>query len=74
MEFYRFFSPIKICPELELDELFKEKSVDGSPLVLYEFYYQKQKLCRSVCKKEKNRVVEKMFFSYIYEKSYFYVE
>ena len=62
MEFYRFFSPLQMSPELNLNENLEEKSIDGSSLVLYEFYYQKQRLLHSVCMKEQKRLKEKLFF------------
>lgn len=62
MEFYRFFTPIKMTLELALDESGKERSVDGSSLVLYEFYYQKQRFDHSVCEKKRIRIAEKLFF------------
>lgn len=62
MEFYRFFTPLKMSPELELYEKIEEKSIDGSALILYEYYYQKQRFLHSLCDKDKRRFTEKLFF------------
>lgn len=70
MEFYRFFTPLKMTPELGLDENMEEKSVDGSPIILYEFYYQKQRLLHSTCTKDKRRFTEKLFFLAICMKNF----
>lgn len=62
MEFYRFFTPIKMTPELELYENIELKSLDGSSMVLYEYYYQKQRLQHSRRIKDIERITEKLFF------------
>lgn len=62
MEFYRFFFPLKMTSELDLNEWGEEKSADGSALVLYEYYYQKQRLRHAQHEKDKQRIAEKLFF------------
>ncbi len=63
MEFYRFFAPLKITPELGLSEYRKEKSADGASLIMYEYYYQKQRFLHSVNNiEDRQRIAEKMFF------------
>lgn len=62
MEFYRFFTPIKTNPELELYENIELRSLDGSSMVLYEYYYQKQRLRHSARIKDIERITEKLFF------------
>lgn len=62
MEFYRFFPPIKMDKELELHQNAEEKSKDGSSLILYEFYYQKQRLRHGAYGTDRERITEKLFF------------
>ena len=63
MEFYRFLTPLKITPELGLSQYRKEKSVDGTSLIIYEYYYQKQRLLHSGNNiEDKKRIAEKLFF------------
>ena len=62
MEFYRFIVPLKKSPELGLLSFWEEKSVDGSSLTLYEYYYQKQRLFHSKDEEDKTRIREKLFF------------
>jgi hypothetical protein len=62
MEFYRFFTPVKMTPELELYENIEVKSIDGSSLVLYEYYFQKQRLQYGASIKDIKRIREKLFF------------
>ncbi len=74
MEFYRFFVPLKMNPELGLDEQREEKSVDGSALVLYEYYYQKQRLRHALHERDKQRIAEKLFFLAICMRNFLEVE
>lgn len=63
MEFYRFFTPLKINPELGLSGYRQEKSVDGTSLTIYEYYYQKQRLLHGADNNEdRKRITEKLFF------------
>ena len=62
MEFYRFIPPLIMSDELSLYGNFKENSVDGSSLTLYEYYYQKQRLPHSTSEEDKRRIREKLFF------------
>lgn len=62
MEFHRFFSPIKISDELDLENQYLEHSCDGSSFVLYEYYYQKQRLLHFQSEQDCERIREKLFF------------
>lgn len=62
MEFYRFIPSLIVSDELSLYDNFKENSVDGSSLTLYEYYYQKQRLLHSASEEDQERIQEKMFF------------
>ncbi len=62
MEFYRFFTPLKMSQELQLDGRVLEKSVDGSFLVLYEYYYQKKRIGHGMQRADRKRIGEKLFF------------
>lgn len=62
MEFYRFIPPLVMSDELALNGSMKERSVDGSSLTLYEFYYQKQRLLHCASEEERERIREKLFF------------
>lgn len=62
MEFYRFIPPLLTSDELRLNTSLKEKSVDGSSLTLYEYYYQKKRLQYSIREEDKRRIREKLFF------------
>lgn len=62
MEFHRFFAPINISAELDLRYTNTEHSIDGSSFVLYEYYYQKQRLLHSQSEWDCERIREKLFF------------
>lgn len=62
MEFYRFFTPLKMSQEFQLDEFGIEKSVDGSSSALYEFHYQKQRRNHGISEKCEKIIIEKLFF------------
>lgn len=62
MEYYRFFTPLIESVELNLNDMYKTNSIDGSSLTLYEYYYQKQRLMYSVSKENNKRITEKLFF------------
>lgn len=60
-EFCYFFEPIQMSRELELD-VRNENIKDGSALILYEYYYQRQRFEHSDIKAERDRLAEKIFF------------
>lgn len=62
MEYYRFFTPLVESDELNHDDRYKEKSIDGAGETLYEYYYQKQRLMHAVSMKDNSRITEKLFF------------
>lgn len=65
MEYYRFFTPLVDCVELNLDDELKARkanSVDGTYSTMYEYYYQKQRLLYAVSKEDNRRITEKLFF------------
>lgn len=64
MEFYRFFTPIKVSDELDLYYLvdFSEKTPDGSSITLLEYHYQKKRLEHAGSESIRKRINEKLFF------------
>ncbi len=63
MEFYRFFTPIKVTKELNLHKWMEDEiTPDGASIVLLEYYYQKRKLEYIISEKDIKRINEKLFF------------
>lgn len=63
MEFYRFFSPIKVTEELDLHKWISgERTPDGSSITLLEYYYQKRRLAYVTCERDIRIINEKLFF------------
>lgn len=66
MEFYRFFTPIKVTKELDLHRWIEDEGTsDGSSITLLEYHYQKRILEYLTCEKDIKRINEKLF-SFLY--------
>lgn len=62
MEFCSFFSPLILSDELDLYNPLGATYTDGIALILYEYYYQKQRFRQCSSEEDKSRLSEKLFF------------